>query len=133
MPTPLPSVTIASIMSLPASPYYDRDVVNIMITDGATSYFEIIGSNLNRITSVKWYPRNSASVLQESRNIILVDNTHGTFMVRVLNNYLNIEDRAGHISFTLDDNTTLTAPVKTFGPVSCYPLWRYPSDGLITG
>ena len=87
IPSPFP-VNIASITSLPGSPYYAPDIVNILITNGATNYFEVVGSNLNRIVSVKWLPKNSASVLQESRNIILVDNTHGTFMVRILNNYL---------------------------------------------
>ena len=132
-PSPRPPVTIASIRSLPGSPYYAPDIVNILITNGANNFFEIIGSNLNRIVSVKWLPKNSGSVLQESRNIILIDDTHGTFMIRILNNYLDITDRAGHISFTLDDQTTLAAPVRTFGPPSFTPLWQNPNAGLSTG
>jgi hypothetical protein len=33
----------------------------------------------------------------------------------------------------LIDRTTLTVPVKTFGPVSLGPLWQAPGQGLITG
>lgn len=130
---PLPTVTIASITSLPSGPYNGSNIVGVIITSGVPSYFKIQGSNLDRITSVNWYPRNPASVLQESRNIILVDNTIGTFMIRVLDNYLDINDRGGHISFRLDDGTTLHAPVKTYGPISLMPLWSAPSAGLNTG
>jgi len=130
---PLPTVTIASITSLPSGPYNGSNIVGVIITSGVPSYFKIQGSNLDRIVSVNWYPRNAASVLQESRNIILVDNTIGTFMIRVLDNYLDINDRGGHISFRLDDGTTLQAPVKTYGPISLMPLWSAPSAGLNTG
>jgi len=130
---PLPTVTIASITSLPSGPYNGSNIVGVIITSGVPSYFKIQGSNLDRIVSVNWYPRNAASVLQESRNIILVDNTIGTFMIRVLDNYLDINDRGGHISFRLDDGTTLQAPVKTYGPISLMPLWAAPSAGLNTG
>lgn len=130
---PLPTVTIASITSLPSGPYNGSNIVGVIITSGVPSYFKIQGSNLDRIVSVNWYPRNAASVLQESRNIILVDNTIGTFMVRVIDNYLDINDRGGHISFRLDDGTTLQAPVKTYGPISLMPLWSAPSAGLNTG
>ena len=129
----LPTVTIASITSLPSGPYNGSNIVGVIITSGVPSYFKIQGSNLDRIKSVNWYPRNAASVLQESRNIILVDNTLGTFMIRVLDNYLDINDRGGHISFRLDDGTTLTAPVKTYGPISLMPIWSAPGAGLITG
>jgi hypothetical protein len=57
----------------------------------------------------------------------------GTFMVMVTDNFLYDDDRAGHISFRLDDGTTLTAPVKTYGRVSVGPLWQSPEQGLITG
>ena len=130
---PLLTVTIASIISLPSGPYNGSNIVGVIITSGVPSYFKIQGSNLDRIVSVNWYPRNAASVLQESRNIILVDNTIGTFMIRVLDNYLDINDRGGHISFRLDDGTTLQAPVKTYGPISLMPLWSAPSAGLNTG
>jgi hypothetical protein len=130
---PLPTVTIASITSLPSGPYNGSNIVGVIITSGVPSYFKIQGSNLDRIVSVNWYPRNAASVLQDSRNIILVDNTIGTFMIRVLDNYLDISDRGGHISFRLDDGTTLQAPVKTYGPISLMPLWSAPSAGLNTG
>ena len=128
-----PTVTIGSILSLPSSPYNGSGLVGIIITSGVPSYFKITGSNLQRIVSINWYPKNPVSVLQESSNITLLDNTQGTFMIRVLNNYLNINDRGGHISFRLDDGTTLQAPVKTYGPISVGPLWTAPGDGLITG
>jgi len=65
--------------------------------------------------------------------MILVDNTMGTFMVMVTDNFLYDNNRAGHISFRLDDGTTLTAPVKTYGRVSVGPLWQSSEQGLITG
>ena len=130
---PLPTVTIDSIIALPAGPFNGAGLVGIVITSGVPSYFKIVGANLNRIVSVNWYPLDPASVLQESRNIILLDNTQGTFMVQVLNNYLDNCDRGGFISFRLDDGTTLSAPVKTWGPISGTPLWQAPDAGLQTG
>jgi len=130
---PLPNTVIALIQALPSSPYNGSGLVGVIITSGVPSYFKIVGANLNRIVSVNWYPKNPASVLQESRNIILLDNTQGTFMIQVLDNYLDITDRGGHISFRLDDGSTLQAPVKTYGPISVMPIWTAPDQGLITG
>jgi hypothetical protein len=71
----------------------------------------------------------------ETRQIILIDETatEGTFMVRIIDNFLNVDDRAGKISFRLDDGTTLAYPVKTVGPVSSGRLWQSPYEGLSTG
>lgn len=131
-PSP-PTVTIGSIQSLPNSPYNGTQFVGICITSGVPSYFKLLGSNLDRIVSIHWYPENPASVLQDSRQLILVDNTLGTFMIRVLDNYLNTDDRGGYLSFRIDDGTTLSAPVKTYGRISVMPLWQAPDAGLITG
>jgi hypothetical protein len=130
---PINNTTIASILSLPGSPYNGTEFVGVIITSGVPSYFKISGANLDRIVSVKWYPKNPASVLQESSKITLVDNTQGTFMIRVLNNYLDINDRGGHLSFRLNDDTTLQASVKTYGPISLFPIWTSPNAGLNTG
>ncbi len=128
-----PTVTIAQVQQLPNGPYNGTGIVGVIITSGIPSYYKITGSNLNRITSVNWYPSNPASVLQESRDIILVDNTMGTFMIRVLNNYLDITDRGGYVSFRIDDGTTIQMPVKTFGRISLMPLWQPPEAGINTG
>lgn len=125
--------TIAQIYALPTSPFEGTGIVGIVITSGIPSYFKLTGSDLNQIISVNWYPKNPASVIFEMRQLILVDNTYGTFMVRVIDNLLNTNDRGGHISFQLRDGTTLTAPVTTYGPVSVGPLWTAPSSGLQTG
>lgn len=124
---------IASIQLLPSDPYAGSGLVTIIITNGVPSYFKVIGSNLDRITSVDWYPKNPASVQFQTRGMILLDNTTGTFMIMVTNNYLFDTDRAGHVSFRLDDGSVLTAPVKTYGRVSLGPLWSAPGEGLITG
>lgn len=130
---PLDPVVIASIKGLPSSPYNGTPNVGIVITSGVPSYFYVVGANLNRIVSVHWYPENPASVLQTDRQMILLDNTQGTFMIRVLDNYLNIKDRGGKLSFRLDDGTTMHFPVITYGRVSVGPLWTAPDQGLITG
>ena len=132
MPTINP-VVITSIQSLPNSPYNGTGKVGIVITSGVPSYFLVKGASLDRIVSVHWYPENPASVLVTDRQLILVDDTHGTFMIQVLDNYLNIKDRGGKISFRLDDDSTLHFPVVTYGRVSVGPLWTAPDQGLITG
>lgn len=124
---------IASIDALPGGPYNGTGTVGIVITSGIPSYFKVTGADLSDITSVNWYPANPGSVLFQTRELILLDNETGTFMIMVTNNYLNNCDRGGHISFRLTDGTTLTAPVKTYGPVSVGPLWTAPEQGLITG
>lgn len=125
--------SIVSIKALPGSPFDGSGFVGIVITSGIPSYFRVIGTNLENIKSVDWYPDNPSSVSFEVRNLLLVSPTEGTFMVKVLDNMLNTSDRGGRVSFRLSDGTTLTYPVKTYGPVSVGPLWIAPREGLITG
>ena len=125
--------TIARIQALPTSPFEGSGLVGIVITSGIPSYFKLIGSDLSRIISVHWYPKNPASVIFEMRQLILVSNTEGTFMVRVTDNMLDTSDRGGRISVQVDDGTTLSAPVITYGPVSLGPLWQAPGQGMVTG
>ena len=125
--------TIANVQALPYSPYNDTGIVGVVITSGIPSYFRVTGQSLDRITSVNWYPKNPSSLQFKTRQMILVDNTEGTFMIQVTDNYLNTVDRAGIISFRLDDGTNIVWPVKTYGPVSAGPLWTAPDQGLITG
>ena len=129
------NTVILSIDTLPGSPFNGTGTVGIVITNGVPSYFKIVGVNLHQITSVTWYPATIGSVLFQTRNIILVDdtNTLGTFMIKVTENYLDDTDRSGYLSFTLLDGTTLTAPVKTFGRISIAPTWQAPDAGLNTG
>ncbi len=127
------TTSIAQIYALPGCPFNGSGLVGIVITNGVPSYFKVVGSDLDRIVSVNWYPENAASVKFNTRGMILVDNTLGTFMIQVTDNYLSTTDRAGHISFRLDDGTTLTAPVRTYGRVSVGPMWQAPDQGLITG
>jgi len=125
--------TITSIQALPGSPYQGSGFVGVVITSGIPSYFKLTGTDLDQIVSINWLPANPSSVVYEMRQLILVDNTLGTFMIRVLDNLLDICDRGGKIIFRLTDGTTLSAPVKTYGPVSIGPLWSAPDQGLITG
>jgi hypothetical protein len=125
--------TIASLQTLPGSPYNGTGIVGIIITNGIPTFVKVEGSDLDRIISVNWYPERAASVQFQKRDMILVDNTLGTFMIMVTDNYLFDTDRGGHISFRLDDGTTLTAPVRTFGRISLGPLWTAPGEGMITG
>ena len=125
--------SISQVLALPTSPFEGSGLAAIVITSGVPSYFKIVGSELNRIISFNWYPKNPASVMFEIRKLILIDNTEGTFMIRVTDNFLDIDDRAGRISFQLDDGSTLSVPVITYGPVSVAPLWTSPQTGLNTG
>jgi hypothetical protein len=127
------TTTIDNIQTLPGSPYNGSGLVGIVITNGIPTFFKVTGSNLDRIVSVNWYPEHAATVQFKKRDMILVDNTTGTFMIMVTDNYLYDTDRGGHISFRLDDGTTLTSPVKTFGRISVSPLWTSPDQGLNTG
>lgn len=127
------AVVITHVNALPGSPLNGTGVAGIIITSGIPSYFQLIGVSLDRIVSVHWYPKNPGSVLWDERQLILLSPEQGTFMIRVLDNYLNTNDRAGSLSFRLDDGTTLQYPVQTYGRVSLGPLWQAPGQGLITG
>ena len=124
---------ITAINALPMSPFQGTGKVAIVITSGLPSFFQILGTGLSNIATVSWYPDNPSSVKFEVRQIILVDDTEGTFMIRVTENYLSIQDRAGKLSFQMTDGSTWTAPVVTYGPVSKGPLWQSPQQGLSTG
>jgi hypothetical protein len=124
---------IVSITGLPYSPFNGSDKVGIVITSGVPTFFKIVGINLDEIISVNWYPQDPGSVNFSVRPLILVDATQGTFMIKVTNNYLSDHDRKGVLSFQLTDMTTRSYPVETYGRLSAMPIWRAPSEGLITG
>jgi hypothetical protein len=123
---------ITGIHALPTSPFEGTGNVGIVITSGIPSFFRIIGANLHLITSIRWYPKNPASLIFEMRELILVDDTLGTFMVRVTDNLLDTTDRAGRLSISWSDGS-FGFPVITYGPVSVGPLWQAPGSGLNTG
>jgi hypothetical protein len=125
--------TIINIHLLPNNPTLESDFIPVIITSGIPSYFRITGTELDKIISVKWYPKNPDSVQFVMRELILVDSTVGTFMIKVTDNYLDITDRKGYLSFKMEDGSNMTFTVKTFGPVSMGPLWTSPDSGLITG
>lgn len=127
------TTTITNIIALPSSPYQGTGFVGIVITSGVPSYFKLEGTNLDNITNITWFPLNPASVQFETRQLILVDPTEGTFMIKVTDNYLSTTDRGGKLSIRLNTGDTLSFPVKTYGPVSYQPLWTNPQQGLITG
>ncbi len=124
---------ITRIQALPSDPFEGTGVVGIAITNGLECYFKILGENLDQIIDTNWYPKRANSVEFEIRDIILVDDTCGTFMIQVINNMLDSTDRGGKISFRITDGSTISFPVKTYGPVSLGPLWTAPQQGLITG
>jgi hypothetical protein len=127
------TTTISDVRTLPYSPYNNTGVVGIIITSGLPTYFQVSGINLDGIVSVNWYPKNPSSLQFKTRQMILVDDTLGTFMIQVTDNYLSTVDRAGFISFRISDDTNIVWPVKTYGPVSGGPLWQAPDSGLSTG
>src|SRR5574337_1515709 len=120
--------TITDIFAMPGGPYNGTGVVGIVITSGVPSYFKVTGSALERIVSVSWFPKNQGSVIFDMRQMILVDNNLGTFMVRVLDNFLDTTDRGGRICLRIDDGSVLTYQVKNFGRVSVGPLWTAPGQ-----
>ena len=124
---------ITRVQALPFSPFNDTEYVGIVITSGVPSYFKIFGVALDEIVSFTWFPKNPASVIFETRQLILLDDTEGTIMVRVLNNFLDDRDRGGRLSFRLIDGSVITFDVKTYGRISMTPLWTAPDQGLSTG
>lgn len=127
--------TIVGIDLLPTNPFAGSPNVAVIITSGVPSYYKVTGIDLDKIVSVHWYPRNPSSVIFETRQMILLEEniTVGTFMIKVLDNFLDTCDRGGKISFRLEDGTTLVFPTITVGPVSTGRLWQAPTDGLSTG
>lgn len=121
----------------PCSPcpvcYGGVGTVCIAITSGITSFFKVEGTDLDKIIDINWYPKNLSSVKFKERGMILLSDTLGTFMIQVINNYLYNYNRGGYVSFRLDDETTLTLPAQTYGPVSIGPLWTSPEQGINTG
>lgn len=125
--------TITNITALPVDPFRGSGILPIVITSGVPSYFKITGTDINDIVETNWYPVNPGSVDFTIRQLILVNETTGTFMIKVLDNYLSTTDRGGRISFRLSSGETISFPVKTYGPVSYQPLWTSPYEGLNTG
>lgn len=124
------ATTITEIVALPSSPYQGTGTVGIVITSGVSSYFKITGYELDKLVDVSWYPTNLSSVDFTVRDIILLNPTLGTFMIQVTDNFSDISDRGGRISFRTNLGNTISFPVKTYGPMSVQPMWRNPYDGL---
>ena len=128
------TISIAKISSMPSGPFDAQGLAGIILTNGITTYFRFNGSNLDQITSFRWIPQDPGSILQEARDFHLYpDNTQAICSVRVINNYLDTTNRGGNLCFILDDGTTVRVPVITYGPLSMYPIWQAPNQGLITG
>lgn len=127
------TTTITNIFALPTSPFQGSGTVGIVITSGVPSYFKLEGAELDKIVNVTWYPKNPASVEFDTRQLILLNPTLGTFMIRVTDNQLSTTDRAGRLSFRLESDETITFPVRTYGPVSYQSLWTSPYSGINTG
>lgn len=124
--------TITRIQPLPASVFENMGVIGVIITSSLPSYFKVHGVGLDHITSVAWYPVDPSSLEFSISKLSLVSANEGIFMIKILNNYLNDDDRGGKISFRLSSGITLSFPVKTYGPVSYSPLWSSPYEGLST-
>lgn len=127
------TTSITSIKALPTSPFEGTNIVGIVVTSNVPSYFVIEGTELDNIQQISWYPDIPTSVEFVIRELILVDSTKGTFMVKVIDNFLSNNDRGGNISVRLRSGDTMSFPVKTYGPVSHHPLWTNPQGGLNTG
>jgi hypothetical protein len=125
--------TIIGIDLLPTNPFAGSSLVALIITSSVPSYYRIRGIDLHEIVQVDWYPENPTTVEFQTRQVVLIDNTEGTFMIRVTDNFLDITDRKGKLSFRLQNGTTLAFPVQTVGPVDVGRLWQSPYEGLITG
>lgn len=125
--------TITGVQPLPCSPFDGSGYVGLVITSGIPTYYKVTGTNLNQLRSVNWNPKNPGTVLFQTRQMILLNSNEGTFMIKVLNNYLDKTDREGRISFYFDNGSTVSFPVKTYGPISVGPLWTPSYEGLITG
>lgn len=128
----MPTV-ITAVDTLPSSPYNGTGIVSLVIATGIPNYFKVSGSELDRIKSVDWYPKNPASVVFTIRPLILVNDSLATFMIMVKNNYLDDSDRSGKLTFKTITGEQIHFPVKTYGPVSAGPLWTAPEAGLTTG
>jgi hypothetical protein len=127
------NTAITHVQTLPSNPFPGCRVAGVAITNGVSSYFKVCGEHLENIVSVNWYPARNGSVKFETRQFVLADCHIGTFMIKILDNYLDTCDRAGSLIFKLKDGTNIPYPVKTYGPVSFGPMWRNPQQGLITG
>lgn len=125
--------SITSIKALPTGPFEGTGIIGIVITSNVPSYFKIEGSGLDNIEKITWYPAAPSSVEFISRELILVNSTSGTFMIKVTDNFLSNADRGGNISIRLKSGDTHTFPVRTYGPVSYQALWTNPQSGLNTG
>lgn len=125
--------TILSVDLLPQNPFAGSGVVAIFVTNSVPSYFRVTGIDLKNIVQVDWYPIVRNSIEFETRQMIFVDNMTATFMIKVIDNFLDVTDRGGKISFRINDGSSISFPVKTVGPAVLGRLWQSPNEGLIIG
>jgi hypothetical protein len=126
------TTTIVSCDLLPFNPLAGSNIIALMITNDVPNFYRVTGANLQDIVDVNWYPEFSETVKFIVRQLILVDSTEGTFMIKVIDNFLNLDERGGRMSFRLKDGTTISVPVQTVGSVSISPLWQSPYAGVDT-
>jgi len=108
--------TISEILRTTASPIDGYGVIGVSITKSAQNYYNIIGNNLDQLSSVYWSPVNLSSIKFKMVPIQLYSSNMARFGIIILDNYCNAEDRSGKIGFRLKDNTSLMQwQVITYG------------------
>ena len=125
--------TISNVSTMPGCPFGSTGVVFIIITPGIPTYFHITGMGLTHIESIRWFPENPSTVKYIIRDIVLLNDQEGSFVIEVIDNSLDPSNRHGSISFSLSDGNVISFHTSTFGPVTVGPLWQSPQSGINTG
>ena len=118
---------VTNVARIPVSPVDGGQVIGVLIAPSVNSY-NVIGNNLQNITSVRWSPRNRASVQFRMIPFELYSNNMARFGIEILNNFNNAEDRGGYISFTRTDGTLIQWAVITYGNLGL--TFKGPWSGL---
>ena len=120
--------SITSVNNLPGNEYNNTGSVEIHIR--GTSYFEVIGSGLNLVSGVSWYPSDPKSIKFIILPLNLVSTTNATLTIQIVDNFLDDCNRGGMLSFRFTDGTAISFPVITYGTLG--RLWISSTEGLNT-
>ena len=110
---------ISNVTRTPASPIEGCGFVGVSVSAGSTNYYSVVGTNLHNIVRVSWAPRNPSLIRFQMIPLFVYDgNILAKFGIAILENYSEMENRGGYISFQRYDDTMIQWPVVSYGNVN---------------
>ena len=112
-------IEITRIARVGGSPYETTILINI--STGFTNTYIVYGNNVDRLSSVNWYPRYQENIIFRIMPLVPHNSSVTVFGINVLSQESFDSQRGGVVSFRTVDDHSASIPALT---ISTYP-WLF--------